>query len=454
MVIVNIKLKICIMLLIAPLTCFALNTSRDTILKEVSGITDADIANAKNNLQSLSLFDAFALTVYNTEDLKIGSESYFQTIERKRQSFGNFLPYLAFQGNYVLPTSIKGSAPVSSSGLSTGISLYARQNLLSGLSEWRDYSLAKKDTELSRMQLSVITNSLLLDVSTAYYSVLTLQDLYKSNNEILNLYKQTRAEIARRTAIGRSKVSDLLRVDTQIYQLEAQIKDVETGLDSTKLALSLLTGVDSYLLKDTFYFSEIPDVIAKADEFLLVRPDVKFADIVLEKAKASYLASIGGNLPSIYAQGAYSIYSRGPGNDYYVGIGAELPIFEGGSTQAKVREADSQKKAAELNLSKVKKDARQDIIDSAMLVNSCKSQHDAYRKAYESAQKTYRAVMADYAKDRVTILDVLSSLTSLQSAKNDFERITLIHKLYRIKLGIAIFEYAGKNIKLIESNRQ
>jgi len=445
------KLKSFIIILIMPLICFALDASRETLLKEVSGIADDDIANAKNNLQKMSLFDAFALTIYNTEDLKIGSESYFQAIERKRQAFGNFLPYLAFQGNYVLPTSIKGSAPVTNSGLSTGLSLYARQNILNGLSEWGDYSLAKKDVELSKVQLSVITNNLLLDVSAAYYSVLTLQDLCKSNDEILKLYKQTRAEIARRTAIGRSKVSDLLRVDTQIYQLEAQIKDIETVLDSTKLALSLLTGVDSYLLKDTFYFSEMPDVIEKAEELLLTRPDVKFADIVFEKAKTSYLTSIGEHLPNIYAQGAYSIYSRGPGNDYYVGIGAELPIFQGGSVQAKVREADSQRKAAEFNLMKVKKEAKQDIIDSAMLVNSCKSQYDAYQKAYESSQKTYWAVMADYAKDRVTVLDVLSSLTSLQSAKNDFEKISLTRKLYRIKLGIAIFEYSGKNIKLIES---
>ena len=447
------KLKFLIITLIIPLICFASNTSRETLLQEVSGITDSDIDNAKNNLQSLSLFDAFALTVYNTEILKIGSESYFQAVQRKRQAFGSFLPYLALQGNYVLPTSIKGSSPAGSSGLSTGVSLYGRQNIITGLSEWGDYSLAGKDTELSKMQLSAMTNDLLFDVSTAYYSILTLQDLYKTNNEILSLYKQTRAEIARRTAIGRSRASDLSRIDTQIFQLEAQIKDIGTNLESAKMALSLLTGMDSYLLKDTFSFSEKPDAIERCDEFLLMRPDVKFAGIMLERANIAHSAAIGGHLPNIYAQGAYSIYSRGPGNDYYIGLGAELPIFQGGSAQARVKEADSQKKAAELNLAKVKKEARQDIIDSAMLVNSCKSQYDAYRKAYESAQRTYRAVMADYARDRVTVLDVLSSLTSLQSAKNDFERINLTAKLYRIKLGIAVVEYSGKNIKLLEGDR-
>ena len=445
------RLKIFIAVLIMPVVCFALDTSRETLLKEVSGIMDADIDNAKNNLQKLSLFDAFALAIYNTEDLKIGSESYFQAIERKKQTFGSFLPFLSLQGNYVFPTSIKGSAPAGNSGLSSGLSLYARQNILNGLSEWGNYSLAKKDMELNKAQLSMITSGLLLDVSTAYYSILILQDLHKSDNEILNLYKQIRAEIARRTSIGRSKVSDLLRVDTQIYQLEAQIKDVETNLNSAKLALSLLTGIDSYLLEDTFNFSEIPDAIEKADKLLLARPDVKFANIILEKANISYSASIGGHLPNIYAQGAYSIYSRGPGNDYYIGLGAELPIFQGGSAQAKIREADSQKKAAEFNLTKVKKDARQEIIDSAALVNSCRSQYDAYQKAYESSRRTYQAVMVDYARDRVTVLDVLSSLTNLQSAKNDFEKINLTRKLYRIKLGIAIFEYAGENIRLIES---
>ena len=454
MIILNVKLKIFIIILIMPLICFASDSSRESLLKDVSGITDDDIANAKNNLQSLSLFDAFALTVYNTEVLKIGSESYFQAIERKRQAFGSFLPYLSIQGNYVIPTSIQGSRPASNSGTSTGVSLYGRQNIFTGLSEWGDYSLASKDIELSRMELSIMINGLMLDVGTAYYSILSLQDLYKSNNEILNLYKQTRAEIARRTNIGRSKVSDLLRIDTQIYQLEAQIQEVETNLKSAKLSLSLLTGIDSYLLKDTFPFSEMPDAIEKADALLLNRPDVKFANLILEKANISYSAAIGGHLPNIYVQGAYGIYSRGTGNDYYIGLGAELPIFEGGSTQAKIREADSKKKAAEHHITKVKKDAKQDIIDSAMLVNSCKSQYDAYQKAYEFSQRTYRAVMADYAKDRVTVLDVLSSLTSLQAAKNDFDKINLTRKLYRIRLGVAIFEYAGENIRLIGSAKQ
>ena len=450
----KLKIFIIILILAIPLICFASDNSRESILKEVSGITDADISKAKNNLQSLSLFDAFALTVYNTEDLKIGSESYFQAVERKRQAFGNFLPYLAFQGNYVVPTSIMGSRPAASSGISTGISLYGRQNILTGLSEWGKHSLASKDIEISKMELSVITNALLLDVGTAYYSILSLQDLFKSNSEILNLYRQTRAEIARRTNIGRSKVSDLLRIDTQIFQLEAQIKEIETGLDSAKLSLSLLMGIDSYSLGDTFSFSEMPNAIDKADELLLKRPDVKYANLVLEKANISHSTAMGGHLPNIYAQGAYSIYSRGPGNDYYIGFGAELPIFEGGSTQAKIRETNSQKRAAEHNLTRIKKNAKQDIIDSAMMVNFGKSQYDAYQKAYDASQRTYRAVIADYARDRVTVLDVLSSLTNLQSARNDFERINLTRKLYRIKLGIATFEYSGKNIKLLEGDSQ
>jgi hypothetical protein len=126
----NMKLKIFIVTLIIPLVCYASNTSRETLLQEVSGVTDDDIDNAKNNLQSLSLFDAFALTVYNTEILKIGSESYFQAVMRKRQAFGSFLPYLALQGNYVIPTSIKGTSPAGSSGISTGVSLYGRQNII------------------------------------------------------------------------------------------------------------------------------------------------------------------------------------------------------------------------------------------------------------------------------------------------------------------------------------
>jgi hypothetical protein len=56
----------------------------------------------------------------------------------------------------------------------------------------------------------------------------------------------------------------------------------------------------------------------------------------------------------------------------------------------------------------------------------------------------------EYRLNLVTILDVITSLQSLQDDRNDYEKTILQHKLNRIQLGIAINEFTGKNINLLK----
>jgi outer membrane protein TolC len=50
----------------------------------------------------------------------------------------------------------------------------------------------------------------------------------------------------------------------------------------------------------------------------------------------------------------------------------------------------------------------------------------------------------------VTILDVLTSLTSLQNARDEFQRAELQVKLNRISLGVAINEFSGDKIRKLQ----
>jgi outer membrane protein TolC len=58
-------------------------------------------------------------------------------------------------------------------------------------------------------------------------------------------------------------------------------------------------------------------------------------------------------------------------------------------------------------------------------------------------------VMGEYKLNLVTILDVLTSLTDLQSARNDYDRARLQIKLNRIRLAVSINEFSGNKIGML-----
>jgi len=424
------------------------------ILRSVSGINNDDIK-AANSKTELTLFNAYAKAVYNTERLKISGESYFQASARKDQAFGAFLPYVSLQGMYVIPKSITSTAPASNNGSSTGVSVYARQNLFTGLNEWGSYKGADADLNHSRTLMLYNANLLLLDVSSAFYTILTLDHALKNNREILNLYTRMKDEQRRRVSLGKSRPSELLRIDSQVFQLEAQIKEAKNQLESAKLAFATLAGIDSsYELEDKHILPEIPDVSSRADEFAAKRADVKAAKEDLERADIKLTTALGGHLPNVYAQGAYSLLHRGNGIDYYAGVGVELPLFSGGIVSGKIKEAESQKRQAELALSNIRRVARQDIINAARSCETSRDEAEAFRKALNAAQSNYQSVTEDYRRDRVTILDVLTSLTLLQSAKNDFEKAEFKYRFNRIWLGVATSEFSGENIHLLNNKQK
>jgi outer membrane protein TolC len=243
------------------------------------------------------------------------------------------------------------------------------------------------------------------------------------------------------------------RTNSELYKLEAVIKSLRNDLTHTKITAKILTGIDNINLKLS---GELPDPVFNIDEaksFVNKRWDVKTTEEQVEYSTARVISAYGEHLPSVYLDGAYILYQeKKPANtrDYYFSLGAEIPLFSGGIVLAKVREAESIKRQSELNLSKTRRLAEQDIIDAYQSWESSMKEAEAFKKALVSAEENYNIIKNEYRLNLVTILDVITSLKSLQSARDDYERTELQHRLNRIRLGIAINELSGPNIRILK----
>jgi len=449
------------------------------MLYRVTGVTGDDVAAARA-AKELTLFDAYALSVFNTETMAIEGENSVQAALQREQAFTSFIPSLSLKANKAFPEQKRNYTPLKSSA----VSLNARLPIITGLDQVSQITMSISGVKLRELELYDGAGRLLDEVASAYFGVLLLRQGLRNGEQVLGLHAQMLGELRRRVDIGRSRRSDLLRTRSQMYALEAQIKSIRSSLSHAEIALCSLTGDQAgAALRDA---ADLPaPAYALADESAVMekRWDVRAAREKVEQAKAGLLAAYGGHLPSAYIEGSYMIYQEKPKSslldrtmdayrltspasvltsqysktkyrDYFVSIGVELPILGPDITFAKVREAHSVKRQADLGLSKTVRLARQDFADSYKTWESSIGELEAYKQAFASAEENYRLVAAEYRMNQVTILDVLTSLTSLQGARDDYERALLQTRLDRVRLGIAAGEFYGDNIRALRPARR
>lgn len=460
---------------------YALDEDVKKILRKATGITDED-ARTSAARREISLFDAYVLAVMNTERLAIEGEGSIQAAEKKLQAIEGFFPYVSIRANLALPRPDTSYVNLARSA----VSLYLRQPIVTGL---REVAGIKSSIAYQKIRESGLRNNawlMLGDIANAYYTVLLLEKDLKSKEQILALYGKTVGELKRRVSIGRSRQSEILRTNTQVYKLQADVKALQTNLGHARLMLSTMTGTSpDIMLADGPAPGEPAYSEADTENIVNDRLDVKAAREQLEYAKAGVLAAYGLHLPSIYLEGSVNIMrppealyetsemkkyaqllSGSPVNslvnkywnngvptktrEYYFSLGAEFPIFGGDITFAKVREANSIQRQADLVLSQTMRVARQDVIDALRTWESSKAELEAYRRALESSEENYRVVTGEYRLSQVTILDVLTALTTLETAKYDYERSLLQNKFNRIRAGIAANEFSGDGIRALK----
>lgn len=441
------------------------------LVMKASGISDGDFTRIAGK-KRLSLFDCYALAVYNTETMKIQEEHSVQAEARRDQAIGAFLPKVSlkalkpwpgYSNNYVTPSQ------------RSNVSLNARQNLFTGLSEIYQYSAAAKDLRAKKYQAFYGAGRLLLEVAAAYCGVLQNEKKLQTGRDILDLYRKMLNELRRRASIGRSRQSEILRTNSQIYVLEAQIKFQENALASARLSLATVAGMsrdaplyDIQFLRDPAYDA------GKLDEKLADRWDIKSAREQVEYADSNLKSAWSGHLPSAYVEGTYYLYQEkfpipiykvDPTSgrisvnttptkvrNYSVNLGVELPLFSGWSATNRIREAESVRREAALNYSKTVRLARQEILDSYRTWESSGIETRTLKKALESAEQNYRVVTEEYGRSLVTILDVLTSLTTLQNARDQYESAVIRHGLDRIKLGVAVNEFTGPGARALNNS--
>ncbi len=368
----------------------------------------------------LTLADCYALALKQSEAIGIRQELIVQTEARFKQAFSGVLPTVTFSSTDTRQDGTSGSAFTLKHVPERKFT--ATQPLFAGFKEFAAMKASKAEGKQRQLEKERAEQLLLVDVADAFFLLIQQREDIRALAESREALTARIGELKQRERIGRSRSSELVSAQAQIYRLDAEIAAVRNRENAAHQLLQFLTGRERIdQIADTQ--KEFPPT---ADErsYLMkapIRPDVKAAEEAVEVTKQQVRIAKGDYFPTASLEGNYYVERAGVAKDvdWTAALKVEVPIFNGGKTTGSVREAASIERQAQLRLSETKRRALQEIRDAYANFTSSLERTAALSKAVESSDESYQLQVQEYRTALVSNLDVLQALQQLQDARRE-----------------------------------
>ncbi|HYW86321.1 MAG TPA: TolC family outer membrane protein [Chloroflexota bacterium] len=318
-------------------------------------------------------------------------------------------------------------------------SLNLRQNVFSW-SNWMALRAASKEVAQAEANYAAAEQNLILRVSQAYFAVLTAYDTLQADQTALEAIARQLDQANKRFEVGLIAITD--------------VEDAKAARDS---AASTVIAAKRTLATSEYQLQEITgqnyDVLAKpGPDMPLNNPEPadegRWVNISLEQnltlissrlqadiARENVRVAQGGHLPTLDLVAGRSwnytssdqIFDGTPFsnvdskvNDRQIGLQFTLPIYSGGFTQSKVRQAQYQWIAAKEGVVQSSRATERQARDAYLGVISGIARVQSLRQAVESNQTSLKATEAGYEVGTRTSVDVLNARKLLVQAQTDY----------------------------------
>lgn len=393
------------------------------------------------------LLETYQLALQNDPDYKASDINKLSVAEIKSQSIAQMLPNIGFTAS----SARNRLQSEKNSYMGNGLQHYWDQNLGVNLKQpvfhWEHWiQLDQSDNKIAQAeaQFQAKQQNLIRRTAEAYFNILAAQDnLEFANAEKKSIGKQLE-QAKQRFEVGIIAITDVYEAQAGYDRALANEIEAQNQLDNSKEALQEILGDNSANLNSLQ--AQIP-LSPPAPEDLTAWSDSaennNFA-IVAQFNQTEYIRKTidlqqSKHLPTLDIVAQYKQQDNGNkfgfrGDNEIIGLQMNLPLFEGGGTSSRTRQAQHDYEAAKQELLKVKRSATRSVKDAFRGVVSSISRVKALDATVQSAEKAVEAAEAGFEVGTRTMVDVLTEERNLYKAKSDYARSRYDYLINGIKL--------------------
>ncbi|OXX70988.1 outer membrane channel protein TolC [Vibrio sp. V19_P1S1T109] len=374
--------------------------------------------------------------------------------EAVTSSRGDLLPQINLTAGYNINRSDTDSR--ESDKLTAGISfsqqLYQR-------SSWVSLDTAEKNARKADSAYAATQQGLILRVAQAYFEVLRAKDN-------LAFVRAEKAAVARQLEQTKQRFEVGLSAITDVHDAQAQYDGVladevlaKNSLTNSYETLREITGQEhsdlSVLDTNRFSASKTTQPIdALLEEAQQKNLSLLTARIAQDVAKDNISLASSGHLPSLTLDGGYKYgdesndnsNSQGDYNDFNVGINLNVPLYSGGKTTSKTKQAEFAYVAASQDLEQTYRSVVKDVRAFNNNINASIGALRAYEQSVISAKSALEATEAGFDVGTRTIVDVLDSTRRLYDANKNLSNARYDYVLSVLQLRQAVGTLSEQDI--------
>jgi len=411
------------------------------------------------NARADNLVDVYRLALQNDNAWSAAQNDYHANLEKDTQGRSLLMPNITAGANYYkneLDSTL--TSPVTGSVISSGHFWYDSKGYTLQLVQplfrepaFAAYSQGKIAVTQAEAQLALARQDLILRTAQAYFDVLAAQDTLEFARSQKAAIKGQYDLSRRNFEVGNATIVDVHAAQARYDIAAAQEVSADSDLQVKQEALATITNSPIAVLAPLApKMALAAPAPADPEEWVKAATDqnlqIKVQESLLSIAEQEVSKNRGGHYPTldlvaarIYSDAGASVVNLGiESTTNQVGLQLNVPIYQGGYVQSKMRESVARREQARDNLSLARRQTTRQTREAYLAVTSGGARVQALEQALVSTQKALDSTLIGYESGVRTGVDVLNAQSDVYRTKNDLSQARYAYIVSRLRLKAAV----------------
>jgi outer membrane protein TolC len=393
----------------------------------------------------LTLQDALNLARKNNTKYRAAVTNAGLAREDRTQARDALLPSVAYN-NSAIYTQSAGPGLTSTTGIpvifianNTVHEYISQANIhesidVAAVAGWRRASAA---AAVARAQAEIASRGLVVTVVQGYYNVAAAQhklETAKRGADEGDRFLKITQDLEHGGEVAHS---DVIKAELQMQDRRRQLQEAQLGLLNARLDFSVLIFPDfndSFELADDLHAAiPLPTLAEVQQQAAHENPDVRAALATVQAADHDVLGARAGYLPSLALDYFYGIdaahfaVNTAVGNQKFSNLGTSIvgslniPIWNWGATQSRVRQAELRRAQAKQELSFAQRTLLAEIRSLYAEAETALNELGGLNRSAELAEDSLRLTTLRYTNGEATVLEVVDAQTTYAQANATFQ---------------------------------
>jgi outer membrane protein TolC len=349
------------------------------------------------------------------------------------QSRAALLPSVNYNNQFIYTEGTGTAAPrfIANNGVHEYISQGNAHEVIS-LEQFADYRRTGYAAAVARARAEIAARGLVVTAVQNYYALLGAQRK-DANAKLATTEASNFLSVSQKLEKGGEVAhSDVLKAQLQFNDRSRDLREAELGLLKAKLDLAVLIfpgfNTNFTVVDDAELVPPVPSLDEVQKQASKNNPDLQAALASLQMSRQEVLQSRAAHLPALsldYFYGIdashFAVRTDGIRNlGYAAQATLNIPIFNWGAIQSRVRQSQIRERLAQAELSAAQRQVLANLQSFYNEAEAAQSELKTLRESVDIAAETLRLINLRYQAGESTVLEVVDAQNTLYTARNNY----------------------------------